>query len=111
MWWEEAVETNKENGFFNHSVNVVNSDGPIYCIFKQKEGINSQEFLESIDGPTGPGFGLNALMNICKKYRCSTDECTKTLSKSIHITFQKKKFRKQQIEINKRYLGLPLSFS
>ena len=64
--WEEAVETNKENGFFNHSVNVVNSDGSIYCIWKQKEGINSQEFLECIDGPTGPGFGLNALLNICK---------------------------------------------
>ena len=100
--WEEAVETNKENGFFNHSVNVVNSDGPIYCIWKQKEGINSLEFLECIDGPTGPGFGLNALLNICKTYRSSTDEWTKPFSKSIHNTFLKKKFRKQQIEINKR---------
>jgi len=80
----------------------VNSDGPIYCIWKQKEGINSQEFLECIDGPTGARFGLNALLNICKIYRSSTDEWTKTLSKSIHKTFLKKKCRKQQIEINKR---------
>ena len=32
--WEEAVETNKENGFFNLSENDVTSDGPIYCIWK-----------------------------------------------------------------------------
>ena len=37
--WEEAVETNKES-FFNHSVNVVNSDGPIYVILNQKKGAN-----------------------------------------------------------------------
>ena len=31
-----------------------------------KEGISAEEFQEFIDGPSGPGFGQDALMNICK---------------------------------------------
>ena len=31
-----------------------------------KEGISAEEFQEFIDGPSGPGFGQGALMNICK---------------------------------------------
>ena len=64
--WEEAVVVNKEEGGFNHSVNAVTSDGHIYCIWETKEGITAEEFQEFIDGPTGPDFGLNALMNLCK---------------------------------------------
>ena len=65
--WDEAVEANKERGFFNHSANAVTADGPIYCIWETKEGITLEGFQEFIDGPTGPGFGTNALMNICKQ--------------------------------------------
>ena len=64
--WDEAVAANKEKGFFNHSANAVTTNGPIYCIWETKEKISIEEFQEFIDGPTGPGFGLNALMNICK---------------------------------------------
>ena len=62
--WDEAVAANKEKGFYNHSANAVTSDGPIYCIWETKENIKLEEFQEFIDGSTGPGFGLNALMNI-----------------------------------------------
>ena len=31
-----------------------------------KEAISSEEFQEFIDGPSGPGFGQDALMNVCK---------------------------------------------
>ena len=64
--WDEAVAANKEKGFFNHSANAVSASGPIYCIWETKEGISIEEFQEFIDGHTGPGFGLNSLMNICK---------------------------------------------
>ena len=64
--WDEAVAANKEKGFYNHSANAVTANGPIYCIWETKEWISIEEFQEFIDGPTGPGFGLNALMNICK---------------------------------------------
>ena len=57
---------NKVKGIFNHSVNAVTSDGLIDCIWETKEEITAEEFQEFIDGPTGPGFGLTALMNICK---------------------------------------------
>ena len=49
-----------------YSANAVTANGPIYCIWETKEGISIEEFQEFIDGPTGPGFGLSALMNICK---------------------------------------------
>ena len=65
-WWDEAVASNKEKWFFNHSANAVSADGPIYFIWEIKEGISIEEFQEFIDGPTGPGLALNALMNICK---------------------------------------------
>ena len=58
--WDEAVAANKEKGFYNHSANAVTSDGPVYCIWETKEKITLEEFQEFIDGPTGPGFGLNA---------------------------------------------------
>ena len=107
--WEEAVETNKENGFFNHSVNVVNSDVPIYCIWKQKEGINSQEFLECIDGPTGPGFDLNELMKICNKIDVTMMN-EQTPYPRVFKNNSEKKFRKQQIKLMKtevcRYIFL-----
>jgi len=31
-----------------------------------KEGISAEEFQKFIDGPSGPDFGQNALMNIYK---------------------------------------------
>ena len=58
---ERSCEANKEKGF---SITQQTSDGPIYCIWKTKEGITAEEFQEFIDGPEGPRFGLNALMNI-----------------------------------------------
>ncbi len=64
--WDESVKANKEKGFFNHSANAVSANGPIYCIWEIKEGISMEEFQTFIDGSTEPGFGLNALMNICK---------------------------------------------
>ncbi len=57
-------QTKKKRG--NHSVNAVTSNEAIYCIWETKEGITAEAFQEFIDGPTGPGFGLNALINICK---------------------------------------------
>ena len=42
------------------------SNVPIYWIGETKESITVEEFQDYIDGPTGPGFDLNALMNICK---------------------------------------------
>jgi len=53
-------------GFFNHSANAVTKTGPVYCFWEVKEGISAEEFQEFIDGPSGPGFGQDALMNICK---------------------------------------------
>tara|TARA_Y100001968_G_C19074178_1_gene579888 strand:+ start:417 stop:683 length:267 start_codon:yes stop_codon:yes gene_type:complete len=64
--WDNAVAENKEKGFFNHSANAVSADGSIYCIWEVKEGITAQGFQKFVDGPTGAGFGKNALMNICK---------------------------------------------
>ena len=31
-----------------------------------KEGISTEEFQKFIDGSSGPGFFIDALMNICK---------------------------------------------
>jgi len=45
----------------------VTSDGPIYCIWETKTNITLGEFQEFIDGSTGPGFGLDELINICKQ--------------------------------------------
>ena len=64
--WDDAVTANKEKGFYNHSVNAVTKNGPVYCFWEVKEGISAEEFQKFIDGPSGPGFGLDALMNICK---------------------------------------------
>ena len=50
----------------NHSANAVTSNGAIYVFWETKERINAEAFQEFIDGPIGPGFGLNALINICK---------------------------------------------
>ena len=63
---DKAITANIEKGFYNHSANAVTSDGPVYCIWETKEKITVEEFQEFIDVPTGTGFGLNALMNICK---------------------------------------------
>tara|TARA_Y100001968_G_scaffold207361_1_gene190568 strand:+ start:899 stop:1126 length:228 start_codon:yes stop_codon:yes gene_type:complete len=60
------VVVNKEEGIFNHSVNAVTSEGPIYSIWETKEEITAEEFQEFIDSPTGSGFGLKELMNICR---------------------------------------------
>ena len=64
--WDDAVAENKEKGFYNHSANAVSKTGPVYCFWEVKEGISAEEFQEFIDGPSGPGFGQDALMNICK---------------------------------------------
>jgi len=64
--WDDAVAANKEKGFFNHSANAVTKTGPVYCFWEVKEGISAEDFQELIDGPSGPGFGQDALMNICK---------------------------------------------
>ena len=64
--WNEAVAVNKKKGGYNNSANAVTANGPIYCIWETKEGISIEDFQEFIDSPTGPGFGLNALMKICK---------------------------------------------
>ena len=63
---DDAVAANKEKGFYNHSANAVTKTGPMYCFWEVKEGISAEEFQEFIDGPSGPGFGQDALMNICK---------------------------------------------
>jgi len=64
--WDDAVAANKEKGFFNHSANALTKTGPLYCFWEVKEGISAEDFQEFIDGPSGPGFGQDALMNICK---------------------------------------------
>ena len=64
--WDEAVAVNKEKAFYNHSANAITVNVPIFCIWETKDGVSSEEFQEFIDGPTGPGFGLSVLMNICK---------------------------------------------
>ena len=64
--WDDAVVANKEKGFYNHSANAVTKNGPVFCFWEVKEGISAEEFQEFIDGPSGPGFGQDALMNICK---------------------------------------------
>ena len=69
--WDDAVAANKEKGFFNHSANTVTKTGPVYCFWEVKEGISAEEFQEFIDGPSGPGFGQDALMNICKPIEIS----------------------------------------
>ena len=38
----------------------------MYRFWEVKEGISAEEFQEFIDGPSGQGFGQDALMNICK---------------------------------------------
>tara|TARA_Y100001968_G_scaffold120626_1_gene109841 strand:- start:964 stop:1281 length:318 start_codon:yes stop_codon:yes gene_type:complete len=67
--WNEAVAANKEKGFFNYSAIAVAvaANGPICCMGKIKEGISREEFQKFTDGPSGPGFGVSALMNICKQ--------------------------------------------
>ena len=60
--WDDAVKANKEKGFYNHFINAVTKTGPLYCFWEVKEGISAKEFQEFIDGPSGPGFGQDALM-------------------------------------------------
>ena len=40
----------------------------VLCIvfWEVKEGISAEDFQEFIDGPSGPGFGQDALKNVCK---------------------------------------------
>ena len=64
--YDDSVIANKAKGFYNHSANAITKEGPIYCIWEVKEGISTEEFQKFIDGPSGPGFGIDALMNICK---------------------------------------------
>ena len=64
--WDDVVAENKGKGFYNHSANAVSKAGPLYCFWEVKEGLSAEEFQEFIDGPSGPGFGQDALMNICK---------------------------------------------
>ena len=64
---DDSIISNKEKGFYNHSANVITKEGPIYCIWEIKEGISIEEFQKFIDGPSGPRFGIDALMNICKE--------------------------------------------
>ena len=64
--WDDTVTVNKEKGFFNHSANAVTKNGLLYCFWEVKKRISAEEFQEFIDGPYGPGFGQDALMNICK---------------------------------------------
>ena len=78
---EETIASTKEKGG-NHSSNAVTAAGPIYFIWETKEGITSEEFQEFVDGPTGLGFGLNALMNICKPIYASLINGQKPYQKS-----------------------------
>ncbi len=64
--WDDAVAANKEKGFYNHSANAVTKNSPLYYFWEVKEGISFEEFQEFIDGPSGPGLGQDALMDICK---------------------------------------------
>ena len=41
---EEVLETNKEKGGGNHSINAVTSNGPIYVFGNTKEGIAAEAF-------------------------------------------------------------------
>jgi hypothetical protein len=65
--WDEAVTTNLEAGFYNHSFNPIAPEGPCFCIWAVREGISSEQFQAFIDGPNGPDFGLGAMMNICRE--------------------------------------------
>ncbi len=56
----------KKKVFTTLSANAVTFDSTLYCVWENRENIMLKEFQEFIDGPTGPGFGLNALVNICK---------------------------------------------
>ena len=87
--WDEAVAANKEKGFFNHSAKAVTTKGPLYCIWETKEGISIEEFQEFIDGPSGPGFGLIALMNICKPIDHIINERTNSIPKSFLLNLSK----------------------
>ena len=42
--WDDAVTTNREKGFFNHSANAVSKTGPVYFYWEVKEGISAEEF-------------------------------------------------------------------
>ena len=54
--WEEAVEANKEKGFYNHSAVAITKNGPLYCLWELKGGISVAEFQLFIDGPGARGL-------------------------------------------------------
>ena len=62
----DSVMPNKAKGFYNHSANAINNEKPIYWTWEVKEVISTEEFQKIIDGPSGPGFGIDVLMNINK---------------------------------------------
>ena len=64
---DDAVAENEEKGFYNHSANSVTKTGPLYCFWEVKEGLSAEEFQEFIDGPSGPGFEQDTLINIFKQ--------------------------------------------
>ena len=57
---------NMEKVFYNHFANAIINEEPIYCIWEFKVGISTEEFQKFIDDPTGPGFCIDVLINICK---------------------------------------------
>ncbi|MEC8442307.1 MAG: hypothetical protein VXZ59_08310 [Cyanobacteriota bacterium] len=65
--WENSVKVNLEAGYFNHSFNPVDVEGPCFCIWEVREGISTEQFQAFLDGPDGPDFGLGAMMNICRE--------------------------------------------
>ena len=63
---DDAVAANKEKAFYNHSANAATKTGPMYFFWEVKQVISAEELQEFVDGPSGQGFGQDALMNICK---------------------------------------------
>ena len=61
---DDAVVANKEKDFLIILLMWLIKQDPFIVFGKQREF--SEEFQEFIDGPSGPGFGQDALMNICK---------------------------------------------
>ena len=47
---------------FEYSISAVSANGHIYFVRETKEGISTEEFPEPIDGTTGHGLILNALV-------------------------------------------------
>ena len=63
--YAELTQAAEDAGFKNHSFNPISQEGPIFCVWEAKAGIDKEGFQNFLESDIGPSRG--AFMNIVYK--------------------------------------------